>query len=111
MFKTELVSERQDRKSYENCGGPNTIERRRYRLQYQAPYSGYKKTYSEQHKMLTMMANYNVESGGWTGTGRSAVYWAGQELVCADRKQNQLVIAEHKNGRWQGDLRSLELLL
>ena len=69
------------------------------------------KSYSQQHNMLTMMANYNVESGGWPGTGKSAVYWQGQELVCADEKQNQLVIAEYKNGHWHGELSSLELTL
>jgi len=71
--------------------------------------AGALRSYSEQHNMLTLMANYNVESGGWPGTGKSAVYWAGKELICADRTLNQLVIAEYNNGQWRGDLVELEL--
>lgn len=63
--------------------------------------------YSSQYTMLVGVANNLGESNGLTGVGKSAFWYEGQTLACADDKTDSLVVATREDAKkpiWHGEV-------
>jgi predicted amidohydrolase len=61
------------------------------------------KSYTLEHGMAVLMANYSGFTGGWASAGRSAIWSEDGKLVAASGGTDQtLVIGRKKDGVWDG---------
>lgn len=58
--------------------------------------------YSRDFNMLIAMANHNQPTGAWSPIGKSAIWFAGKLLACANETEDALVVAEKKGRHWVG---------
>ena len=65
--------------------------------------------YAARYRMLVVMANHAASLGTYTSVGRSAV-WSpgGAVLVQSEGTESALLIAEHRDGTWCGQIAKLE---
>ena len=65
--------------------------------------------YAARYRMLVVMANHAASVGTYTSVGRSAV-WSpgGAVLVQSEGTEGALLIAEHRDGTWRGQIAKLE---
>jgi predicted amidohydrolase len=58
--------------------------------------------YAKKFDLLVAMANHNKPTGGWTPTGKSAIWDSSGLIAAADRTQNALVVAEYSSSGLNG---------
>ena len=64
--------------------------------------------YAARYRMLVVMANHAASVGTYTSVGRSAVWTpGGRVLVQSDGDESALLIAEHRDGTWRGEVAEL----
>lgn len=64
--------------------------------------------YAQQHNMLVAMANHNQPTGGWSPTGKSAIWNDKGLLAVASKTENALVVAQHIDKVWVSDVINIE---
>jgi predicted amidohydrolase len=65
--------------------------------------------YAARYRMLVVMANHAASMGTYTSVGRSAVRSpGGAVLVQSEGTEGALLIAEHRDGTWRGQIAKLE---
>jgi predicted amidohydrolase len=66
--------------------------------------------YAARYRMLVVMANHAASVGTCTSVGRSAVWSPGGALlVQSEGTESALVIAEHRDGAWRGEIAPLQV--
>ena len=67
--------------------------------------------YSQEFNLLVAMANHSQPTGGWLPAGKSAIWFDGELLACANENQNALVVAERlaPGQSWRGEVIELGL--
>ena len=58
--------------------------------------------YSDDFNMLVAMANHNQPTGIWMPIGKSAIWFAGKLIACANETEDALVVAEKSARHWVG---------